>query len=182
MFLKRTLLVVMLIAASLVAKSATKSAWAMPNSSLAHLSESEQRQEFNRLLAEEFSKARIQQSRRLVPIPDSDILRMQAIAVCESRGRPHVEKNGELMRNRNGSFVGFLQVAHRVHQHEIQRRLHEEGRDVLGNVREYIRFNLYLYLTDRQAGGDGFRPWPTCRNHTMPRRHRQPVMEVAESP
>jgi hypothetical protein len=180
MFLSsRTLLVVILIAASLVAKSAAKSAWALPNLELRNLSEAEQRREFNRILVEVFSEARVMHGHRSVPIPRTDINRMQAIAWCESRGRPHVEPDGELMRNRTGSFVGFLQVAHRVHQPEIQRLLYEEGRDVLGDVREYVHFTLFLYLADRRAGGDGFRPWPACRERTQVR--RSPRLEVAEA-
>ncbi len=171
MFLRsRTLLVAALIAASLVVTSVARSAWALPNEELRQLSEVEQRREFTRILVEVFSEARVRQGRRLVPIPRADINRMQAIAWCESRGRRHVEPNGELMRNRSGSFAGLLQVADRVHQEEIQRLLHEEERDVLGDVREYVRFTLHLYIVDRQAGGDGFRPWPRCREMTMPRR------------
>jgi len=156
MSLQRTLLAAILIATSLVAKSIATSAWALPNHQLATLSEEEQRREFNRILVEVFSEARIQVGGRLVPIPRTDINRMRAIAWCESRGHRHVEPNGELMQNRTGSFVGLLQVAHHVHQEEIQRLLHEEERDVLGDVRQYIRFTLHLYLTDRRAGGDGF--------------------------
>ncbi len=159
MFLRsRTLLVAALIAANLVVTSAARSAWALPNEELRELSEAEQRREFNRILAEVYTEA---------AVPRAHIERMQAIAWCESRGRPHVEPDGELMRNRTGSFVGFLQVAYRVHWPEIQRLLDEEGRDVLGDVREYVHFTLYLYRADRRAGGDGFRPWPHCRTNTV---------------
>jgi hypothetical protein len=167
MSLNRTLLAAILIATSLVAKSIATSAWALPNHKLTTLNEEQQRSEFNRVLAEVFSEARV---------PEAHITRMQAIAWCESRGRRHVEENGELMRNRTGSFVGFLQVAHRVHQPEIERLLQEEERDVLGDVREYVRFALWLYEVDRRRGGDGFRPWPACRERTMPRPRPAPII------
>jgi hypothetical protein len=154
----RTLLVVALIAANLVATSATKSAGAMPNAAFAHLSEAEQRHQFNRMLAEVFSKAHV---------PVAHITRMQAIAWCESRGRPHVLPTGDLMRNQSGAFVGFLQVAYRVHAQAINRLRHEAGMDVLQDVHAYIYFTLSLYQDDRRRGGNGFRPWPACAQKTQ---------------
>lgn len=151
LLLKRTLLVSVLIVASLVTPSTATSAWAMPNESLRQLSEAEQRTILNRIILEVF--------------PRGAAARMQAIAWCESRGR-HVVANGSLLRNHSGTFYGALQVAWHVHQRDIERLEHEQHMQVRANLRDYVRFNLILYHQDKKRGGDGFRPWPRCRERT----------------
>lgn len=148
---KQALLVAALIVASLVTPSAATSAWAMPIESLRRLSEAEQRTIVNRIIEEVF--------------PHEAVERMQAIARCESRGR-HVVRDGSLLQNPTGAYHGALQVAVSVHANQIERLRREHNLQVLSDLHDYVRFNLILYLRDRQLGGDGFRPWPRCRRRT----------------
>jgi len=157
MFIKQTLLVVMLTAASLVAESAPKSAWALPAAHLPHHPH-EQAAEILRLI------------RTHAPSPEV-AERFIAIASCEVNEFTHRLRDGTLVQNgqivRNGQVIqqhrsdggfGVLQI---MPAHIRTARRH--GLDIVDNVEDYIRYAFMLYHERRARRQTGFEDWYPSR-------------------
>lgn len=139
--LKKHLLVVALIAAiGLVAASAPTSAWAMPTQYMPR--------------DPNLQKAVVEGYVRYYFGDDADL--MLSVAECESTGLIHLEPNGKLRPNRNGSgAAGVFQVMLPIHAE----RAAGLGLNIKNNLDHYIRFVRHLYLEDKRRGGTGFRDW-----------------------
>lgn len=162
MLLKKHLLVVMLIAASLVAESRAKSAWALPTTALPP-DPALQRAVMEGLIRYYF--------------PSGSADRIIAISICESGG-VHTRAQGELLPNREGSSArGALQILMRVHEANARNR----GLDIKNNVLHYVQYARFIYDEDRRRGGNGLRPWNPSQHCWSPQQSRRAMVARSRS-
>lgn len=136
---KKTLLVAVLIVASLVTPSTAKSAWALPTQYM--------------LREPDLQRAVVEGYLRYYFGDDAEI--MIAVGKCESTGLIHLNPNGSLRRNPETGAAGAFQVMLGVHASAA--RL--QKLDINHNLQHYIRFVHHLYEADKERGGTGLRPW-----------------------
>jgi len=173
MFIRKTLLVVALIAANLVATSTTKSAWAL----------SPERLPINALERAELIIAIIR-----VHAPTPAIAeRMIAIASCEVTGFRHTLPNGHLVPNHRGSgAVGIFQLMP-MHIRAAKARGYNPER----NLHDYVRVALSLVENRRRQRQELFTDWNSSRpcwnnggriESELAALRRESLTEIAEAP
>jgi hypothetical protein len=172
MFIKQTLLFVMLIAANLVATSAPKSAWALSP---------------ERLPPSPLERAELIIAIIRLHAPSRDVAeRMVAIASCEVTRFQHTLPNGRLKPNRRGSGAAGIFQLMPMHLRAARAR----GLSPERNLHDYIRVALSLVENRRRSREDLFTDWNASRacwstggrtQSELAALRRESLVEVAEA-